>query len=99
VEVDVARGVNEVEQEVLAFVLVVNADGGGLDGDAAFALEVHVVEDLVAHLAVGDGAGALEHAVSEGALAVVDVGDDAEVADVHGGAGRGGGARAGRPAF
>ena len=62
--------------------LVHHADGVGLDGDAAFALEVHGVEDLGLHLARGDGAGELEEPVGEGGLAVIDVGDDGEVADV-----------------
>jgi len=70
-----------------------HADGGGFDGDAALAFEVHGVEDLFGHLARGNGAGELEEAVGEGGFAVVDVGDDAEVADppeVGHGAGLGG---------
>ena len=60
----------------------------GLDGDAAFALEVHRVEVLGAHVTGVDGLGELEDAVAQRALAVVDVGDDREVAntcEVHGG--------------
>ena len=41
VEVDMARGINEVELEVLAIALVVDRDGRGLDGDATFTLQVH----------------------------------------------------------
>ena len=52
-----------------------------LDGDAAFAFEVHVVEDLVAKIARGDGAGLEEELIGQGAFAVVDVGDDGVVAD------------------
>jgi len=37
--------------------LVVEADGVGFDGDAALALEVHRIEDLLHHLALGKGAG------------------------------------------
>src|SRR5207248_1222100 len=65
-----------------ALVLVIDGDGVHLDGDAAFAFEVHVVEDLVAEVARGDGPGLEQELVGEGALAVVDVGDDGEVADV-----------------
>src|SRR5690606_19109921 len=83
VEVHVAGGVDEVEQVRLALVRVPNADRGGLDGDAAFAFQVHVVEGLVAGFAVGDGPGALEQAVRQRALAVVNVGDDAKVTDIH----------------
>ena len=42
-----------------------------LDGDAALALEVHVVERLFLQLAIRDGARGLEQAVGQGALPVV----------------------------
>ena len=84
-EVDVAGSVDEVELVGFAVVrLVDHADGVGLDGDAAFALEVHGVEDLGLHLALGQASGELEEAVGEGGFAVVDVRDDREVADVAG---------------
>ncbi len=76
-EVDVARSVDQV-QEVVA---PANADRLGLDRDPALALQVHGVEKLLAHLALGDGAGQLEDAIGERRLAVVDVRDDREVAD------------------
>ena len=63
---------------------VVEADGLGLDGDAALALDVHRVEQLLLHVAGGDGPGGLDQPVGERGLAVVDVGDDGEVADVRG---------------
>ena len=75
-------GVDEVE--FVGFPVargVGHGDGMGLDGDAALALEVHVVEQLVALVALGDGAGQLEEAVGKGGFSVVDVRDDAEVAD------------------
>jgi len=50
--------------------------------DAALAFEVHSVEDLGMHLALGEGAGELEEAVRERGFAVIDVRDDREVADV-----------------
>ncbi len=46
-EIHVAWRVDEVEHVGLAGVLVLHGDGGGLDGDAALALDVHAVEDLV----------------------------------------------------
>ena len=83
-EVDVAGGVDEVEDVGLAVLGgVVDADGVGLDGDAALALDVHRVEELLLHVAVGDGPGRLDQPVGEGGLAVVDVGDDGEIADVR----------------
>src|SRR6202043_2600802 len=56
--------------------------GVALDGDAALALDVHRVEDLVAELALLDRAAALDQAVGQGGLAMVDVGDDAKIPDV-----------------
>ena len=53
----------------------------GLDGDAAFAFEVHIVEQLGLHIAVGDGPGKLQDAVGQGRFAVVDMGDDGEISN------------------
>src|SRR5262249_33955842 len=90
-EVDVAGGVDQVQLVALAAVLVVDGDGGHLDGDAPLALEGHVVEDLTAALARRDGPGLEEELVRGGALAVGDVGEGGEVADPlrvgHGGPG------------
>jgi len=80
-EVHMARGVDEVQDIGLAIAAgVLEADGARLDGDAALALEVHLVEVLLPHLAPADAAGDLEEPVGESGLAVVDVGHDAEVA-------------------
>ena len=81
-EVDVARRVDQVELVDLAVARLVGQRGGlRLDRDPALALEVHRVEDLLAHLALGEAAAALDEAVGQRRLAVVDVGDDREVAD------------------
>ena len=78
-----AGRVHQVELVDLAVLrLVGEADGLRLDGDAPLALELHVVEDLVGHLAVGQGAGRLDQPVGQGGFPVVDMGDDREVADV-----------------
>ena len=53
-----------------------------LDGDAALALKVHIVENLVLRLPFVDGARVLKQTVGQSALAVVDVRYDAEIADV-----------------
>ncbi len=82
-EVHVARRVDEVELILLAILrVVVDADGLGLDGDAPLALQVHAVEHLLAHVALGHGVGHLQDAVGQGRFPVVDVGDYAEIADV-----------------
>ena len=80
-KIHVAGRVDEVELVFLAVLgAVMQANALGLDGDAALALEVHRIEDLRGHLALGERAGQLEQAVGQGGFAVVDVRDDAEVA-------------------
>src|SRR3546814_3183801 len=53
-----------------------------LDGDAALFLDIHIVEDLRRHLAIGQSAGELDQPVGERRFPVVDMGDDREVADM-----------------
>ena len=53
-----------------------------LDGDATLFLDVHRVEHLLAHLAVGQAAAAGNEAVGQSGLAMVDVRDDRKIADV-----------------
>ena len=53
-----------------------------LDRDAAFPLQVHLIQDLLVHLALRKCVRRLQQAVGERGLAVVDVSDDAEVSDV-----------------
>ena len=81
-----AGGVDHLQNRLLAREL---ARGRGprqahvlrLDGDAALALNVHIVEVLVAHVTRVDDVGQLEDAIGQGRFTVVDVGDDAEVPD------------------
>jgi hypothetical protein len=84
-EVDMAGRVDQVQDVILAVLgAVVEAHRLRLDGDAALALDVHVVEHLLlaGHLAGVEAAGELDEAVGERRLAMVDMGDDGEVADV-----------------
>ena len=84
-EVHVARRVDEVQLVFIAVAgAIEQADSVGLDGDAALALEVHGVEHLLRHLALGERARHLEQPVGQRGLAVVDVGDNREVADISG---------------
>ena len=76
-EVDVPGRVDQVELVALPL----HPHGLRLDRDAPLALEVHRVEDLRAHIAVGDGVRELEDPVGQGGFPVVDVGDDREVAN------------------
>ena len=81
-EVHVARGVDQVEHVRPAIGAGPGQpDGLALDGDAALALDVHPVQVLGPHLAVGHHPGELQHAVGKRGLAVVDMRNDAEVPD------------------
>ena len=85
VEVHVAGRIDQVQLVGLPVLrLVRQAHRRGLDGDAALALEVHVVEELVLLLASRERAGGLEQPIGQRGLAVVDVRDDGEVADEAG---------------
>ena len=78
-EVAVARGVDDVN----LVVAVAYRDVLGEDGDAAFTLEVVVVEDKFASfLVVAEELGLIEHTVDKGGFTVVDVSDDGDVAYV-----------------
>ena len=75
-KVDVPRRVDEVELIIVAVDGMVHSDRGGFDGDAALALEVHVIEKLFTTIAIRHGACRLQQTISKGALAMVDVCDD-----------------------
>ena len=62
--------------------LVVQGHAARLDGDAALPFQVHVVQDLVAHLAVAQCAAQLDEAVRQRRLAVVYMRDDGEISDI-----------------
>ena len=53
-----------------------------LDRNAAFAFQVHVVQELVHHFVLGNGLGQFNHSVGQGGFAVIDVGDNAKIADI-----------------
>src|SRR5690606_31259382 len=78
-EVDVPRGVDQVQYVVLVVDTPRQPNVLRLDGDAALALDVHPVEVLRPHEALLDDTGELQHPVGQGRLAMVDVRDDAEV--------------------
>ncbi len=82
-EIDMARRVHQVELVRLAVVRdVVQPHRLRLDRDPALLLDLHVVEHLARHLALGQPAGLLDQPVGERALAMVDMRDDGKIADV-----------------
>src|SRR5207302_3670853 len=80
-EIDVAGRVDQVQLVALVALFQVARDRVHADGDAAFALQVHRVEHLIAEVARRDGPGLEQDLVREGALAVVNVGNDGKVAN------------------
>ena len=82
-EIDMPRRVHQIEDIALTVLgAVLQSNGLRLDGDAALALELHVVEHLLAHLARLEPAAGLDQPVGQGRLAVVDMRDDREIADL-----------------
>ena len=82
-EVDMAGRVHQVEDVVLAVLgAVIEPHGLRLDRDPALLLDVHIVEHLARHLALGQAAGRLDQPVGQGRFAMVDMGDDGEIADL-----------------
>ncbi len=78
-----AGRIHQVENVILAVGrAVIQANGLRLDGDAALALDLHVVEHLVDHLALGEAARLLDQAIGEGRFPMVDMRDDGKIADV-----------------
>jgi len=81
-EVDVPRRVDEVERVDLTVPRAIEQpDRVRLDGDAALALQVHRVKDLVDRLLGVHRPGQRQQAVGQRRLAVIDVGDNREVSD------------------
>ena len=83
-EIDVAGRIDQIEDVVLAVSgVVVQPDGFGFDRDAAFLLEIHVVENLSGHFALGERAGHFQQAIGKRGFAVIDVSDDRKISDVR----------------
>ena len=64
------------------FGAVFQPHGLGLDGDPALTLQIHGVEHLLLHLALGKAAAHLDQTVRQRGLAVIDMGNDGEIADM-----------------
>jgi hypothetical protein len=74
------RRINQVEDAGRSTAAKVHLYGMAFDGDAFFALKVHVVQHLVCHVALGYGMGEFQQTVCQRAFAMVNMGYDAEVA-------------------
>ncbi len=81
-EVDMARRVHQVQDIILAVLrAVVEPHRLRLDRDPALLLDLHIVEHLAGHLALGEAAGRLDQPVGERALPVIDVSYDTKISD------------------
>ena len=85
-KVDMAGCVDKVQQVVFAIgIAIVERDRVALDGDTAFALDVHRIQHLFMQIALCDAIAGLDQPVRQGRLAMIDMGDNAEIANVfHG---------------
>ena len=82
-EIHMAGSVHEVESVLLTILgQVLHGDWVRLDRDAALALQIHGVQNLLLLVTVGDRVGDFQKTVRQGGLPVIDMGDDAEVADI-----------------
>ena len=82
-KIDMARRIDEIQDIGLAVSrCVIEAHGIGLDGDAAFAFELHRIEDLVDHLALWYGSAELDQAVGKGRFSMIDMGDYREISNM-----------------
>jgi hypothetical protein len=82
-EVHVARRVDQIQIVGLAiFGFIWQTHGLAFDGNAALALDIHGVQNLVLEIPVRDDVAGLDQPVGQGRLAMIDVSDDAEVAYV-----------------
>ena len=82
-KIDVPRRVDQIQ---LVFLTVGGCVGKrdrfALDRDAAFAFDVHRVENLVVKFALRHTTTGLDQPIGQRRLAVIDVGDNAEVTNV-----------------
>ena len=77
------RRIDEVQLVRLAILrLVVEAHGLRLDRDAALALDIHAVEDLILHLTLAERARIFDQTVRNRRFAMVNMGNNREIADI-----------------
>ncbi len=77
-----AGSVDQVEFVFLTISrLVCHPDGVELDGDTALPLQIHRIQELLAHQSFLHRPGGFDQPVGQRTLAVVDVSDDAEIAN------------------
>ena len=82
-KIDMARRINQVQLISLAILrLIIQPHGLRLNGDAAFALNIHIIQHLLRHFALAQTAGHLNQAVGQSRFAVVNMGNDGEITNM-----------------
>ena len=78
-----AGGVDKVELVFLAVLgRIVHRHGARLNGDAALALQLHIIQNLRFHGALVHSLRLFQNAVCQGGFSVVDMGNDTKIADM-----------------
>lgn len=78
-----SRGIDKVQ--LIGFTVITGVGKGdamGLDGNTAFAFQVHGIEDLLVHFSIRQSATDLDETVRYGRFPMVNMGDDGEISDV-----------------
>ena len=82
IEIHMPRRVDQVEGILLPVLrLIYNTHSLGLYCDSALTLQVHIVQDLLLHLAAGQRAGMLNQTVRQRRLAVVNMRNNTKIPD------------------
>ncbi len=77
-----ARGIDEIQFVGFPILcLVVERNALGLDGDPAFPLQIHGVQDLFGHFTVCQATADLDKTIRQRGFTVVDVGNNGKVTD------------------
>ena len=80
-KIHVSGGIDEIQEVFLPVAGIFHLNRMALDGDALLLLQVHVVQNLVFHVALRKGSRQFQKPVGQRAFTVVDMCDDTEVSD------------------
>src|SRR6516164_2043886 len=76
------RGIDEVQNIFLIFMLIIYLDRVTFDGDPFFSFQIHIIQYLIHHFTFTDGIGHLQESVSKGGFTMINMSDDAKIADI-----------------
>lgn len=75
--------IDEIQRiSLIVFARIRQADSLAFYGDAAFAFDVHIVENLIFKIPVQDHPGHLDETVGKRRFSMINMGDNAEISDV-----------------